>query len=215
MKYYFLEEIPEEIGQVEQTDNRDYDRWGPNGYTRIPLEGMIPPGVRLPPCYLAERSQPTDFLNVVAFGRLFLVINSKVLELLDNLDVDYHSVLDTVVVNQQLNIRYPYYGLHFPWFRNELYMDWNKTVFTIKEKGLKPTGEIQFENYLEYRQWHLENALVNTARLKQLYLSLKVKKKDLFMLNDIIRIYIVSERLKSAFEVHEITGVGFRPVEGN
>lgn len=218
MKYYFLEQIPEEIGQVEETDNRGYDRWGPNGYTLIPLEGQVPPGVYLPPCFLAERSQPTDFINVVAFGYKFLTISPRVLKLLGNFDVDYHSMLDTMVINQRLNIQYPYYGLHFPWFRNELYIDWEKTIFTIKE-GFIAIGEIQFENYIEYRQWRNENSVIGSLKskspsLKKLFLKTDFSMKDIFMLNDISRVYIVSEQLKAAFEMHGITGMGFREVAG-
>ncbi len=213
MQFYFLEVIPESVGQVEEIDNINYDRIGPHGYTRIPLEGKVPPNVVLPTCFLSERSQPTDFLNVVPFGYLFLTISSKVMRLIENLEIDYHSVLDTEIIDKRINLRYHYHGVHFPWFRNELYIDWEKTTFTIKE-AFEPVGEIQFDNYIEYRQWRNVyfkpgDKSSKSVFLKDLFLKNKVINKDLFILNDTVRTYIASERLKTLFELHDISGVQF------
>lgn len=212
MKYYILEYIPEEIGQVEEIDNTNYDRLGYGGYSQIPLEGPVPPNTTLPPGILAERYQPTDFLNVVPFGNMFLIVSPKVNKLLNEFNLDYCKFLDFEVLDRRMNIRYKYYGLHFHWFRNELYLNWERTVFRVKEKGFYPRGEIKFENYLEYRQWRIENFGVQTAHLEQMIFKDDVKKKDFFMLNNISRIYIASERIREAFELHKITGIKFRPI---
>ncbi|GIV35526.1 MAG: hypothetical protein KatS3mg031_3061 [Chitinophagales bacterium] len=217
MKFFQLKANPNKIGQVEELviNKEGYDPWAPGGIYTIPLEGTPHPNFFLPDCCLSPKSQYTDFLNVVAWSGRMLTVSERVYSLLTKLNLDYHSVFQTNVYDKRRSMNKSYFGIYFHWFRNQCYIDWGKTTFSIV-KGFTVTNElIKFDDYNHYRQWRYENFSIKnselkSARVKDLYIKDSVIEKDLFVLDDIERIYIASERLRSSFEIAEITGVEFK-----
>jgi hypothetical protein len=217
MKYFFLKEsvrtieTGNEYPQIQKMSTmHDFD--DDNGvyvFSRITFPQNNP---NLKFLLLEEQAKLTDLLSSVMLILTGLLINNKVKDLLSNFNIPNHKFYPAFVKDIKDNV-YAYYWIQTSDERDvDFLLNYSESEFYIRKDTIgieKEPVKINSIEDLKYYQSKLEihqGIRTSKAVLNKSFLSLNL---DLFKVGRFSTYWIVTERLKNAFEKEKITGVSF------
>ena len=214
---------PRIIGYVNQQMESyvgDYEYWGKNSFTQIPLSGKIEFELKFPTFKLYSAAKRTDLLqNTFSMGRT-LLLSPKAKELLEHQYLDSTQWYEVKVLHNVRRMNY--YILYMPNDRQSELINWSASSFAIVHRKefnyeggvmrpieVAPLSLNSFEEYLSEMRSLRDTE--HKVRLKKAILVENIKF-DLFRMRGPLLGFFCSNRLKTAIEEAGLTGFRFEPV---
>jgi hypothetical protein len=173
-------------------------------YKNIPHTGLTSFNPIFPVCKLHSKSKTTDFINS-NFSEVDLV-SPKVLDIIKSINSD---TIEYYKINlKKGSILLPYFGLRFPFIRDQEFIDWKNTYFARTKLEIFSSNPIEIHQFKGEDDYILcrNNAFLNNEKIYPIKLYLKNTAKDIFRLSFANQGIIISEKLKIALETNNITG---------
>lgn len=215
---------PEVIGFVDQqmeTYVGEYDYWGNNSFTKIPLGGRIIFDLKFPVFKLYSSAKRTDLLqNTYSMGRTLLV-SPNAREVLEQYNNDTTQWYSAKILHNHHQLEY--FVLYMPNDRQSEFIDWEASSFSIVhrneynfDRGVMSYKEIAPLTLSNYEEYILKARALREAPQKvhanKVILASHIEY-DLFRMNVPLMGYFCSSRLKMAIEKAGLTGFRFEPVD--
>jgi len=200
-----------------------YDRFGPNSYIRIPIDGPIDFDIQFPVFIMEKKAKKIDLLNCVPLGGNFLVISPKALDLFKKFKLDHYQSFPIKVSHKQEE--YSYHAFYLTSGRQREYIDWGKSEFAVVdkrgfyfdiEKGKTIWPELEILKFNSFEEYVIKLRKLRdtgqTVRHRIVKLSDSIHHDFSTFRGPLIG-YYCSERFKNAIFENGLTGFDFKPID--
>lgn len=214
MNFYYLSIDPEKTKTIPQEKGirghydfrlarsvRNSKYWGLLDETVFP-EGII----------LNYRAQFTDLADLNLIGRPWLVISQSFYNLLQNFNLPYGKWGQTLFIKKSKEL--PYY-IYTPYQRNYHCIDFGESeilLYNRKELSREKTNINSTSEYLQKQSSLIDNFILECRKP---VFNFSNESFDLFLTPNLFGPlkYIISEKLKTAIEAHELKWMQFKLIE--